>query len=155
MSVFHAARKGFTLMEVLGALMILSIAAGIMVTNFNHIAIQGSAKNTQNNLLAIYNAQKNYFLSPLPAGNDTNYCTSATGICNSRASINATLGLNITDSYFTYTCSNVGGFQCVATNTQDATFQLTLNNIPIALPGGVGAPNPSCTYPAHPTYCPS
>ena len=146
-------------MELIVVMVIIGVLTVIAVLNYNTMMVQGSANAAQKNLIAIYNAQKsNYF-------NNGSYCTAA---CNSQASINATLALNISDNYFTYTCSNASGFTCTATNNGDSNLILTItggtanNPIPIVLPGGTGckaypwaAPcNPSCVSDRS-IYCPS
>jgi len=157
-------RKGFTLMDILIVLIILGILAVIAVPNYNTYIQQAAAQAAQNNLITVYNAQKNYYLSPVGSGK---YCRN-TGppphLCGNVGSINTNLTLNITDNNFAYECDNdASGFVCTATNNSAATFKLNLTNNPIILPGGTGctsypwnAPcNPTCTYPAHPNYCPS
>ena len=142
-------KNGFSLIEFIVVLVILSILIAIALPVYIDNTQRGAAIAAQNNLTAIYNAQKAYYLS------NNAYCTSAGAICNSTASINTNLTLNIIDSNFGYTCTNAGGFKCTATNNGAATFVLTLTNASIVLPGGAGALNPSCAYPAHPGYCPN
>ncbi len=160
-------KKGFTLMEIIVVLIIIGILTIIALPNYTAMIIQGAAKSAQNNLVTIYNAQKNYYFGPV--GNST-YCTVT---CNSLANINANLVLNISDNNFTYTCTNPnndGGltYSCKAQSNSDPNLSLTLiggptNNPPqIILPGGVncasGGPapcNPVCTDVPNPSYCPS
>ena len=154
-------KKGFTLVELVVAAIILSITAAIAIPNYMSNMLQGSTKAAQNNLIAIYNAQKTYYYA------NNAYCTTAGGICNSNASINATLSLNITDSNFNYSCSNANGFTCTATNTGDAALILTVTGLtggnpnPIVLLGGAGCAtpgaagcNPSCATDVT-SYCPN
>jgi len=141
-------------MEIIVVLVIIGILAALSVPTYTTMVIQGAAKASQNNLITIYNAQKNYYF------NNGTYCTSANGICNSLASINTTLSLNISDNNFTYTCANTGGFQCTATNISNTNLILTVtgglpnNPTPIVLPGGSGTLNPSCVSNNN-AYCPS
>jgi type IV pilus assembly protein PilE len=151
-------KKGFTLMELIVVMIIIGILATVAVSNYTTMMIQGAAKAAQNNLTAIYNAQKNYYF------NNNKYCISPNGVCNSSASVNTTLSLNISDNNFTYTCNdNASGFVCYATNNSDANLYLTITNNPIILPGGstcassTGANpgcNPSCSSDVT-AYCPS
>ncbi len=141
-------KKGFTLIEIIVVLVIIGILAAVAVPSYITYIEQGAAKAAQNNLVTIYNAQKNYYFT------NTTYCTSAGGVCNSLNSINTTLSLNITDNNFTYTCSNASGFTCTGTNNSDSNLYLTLTNNPIVLPGGTPPFNPSCSSTNNPVYCP-
>lgn len=148
--------KGFTLIEVLVVLIIIGLLVAIALPNYNTYTQQAAANAAQNNLISIYDAQKNYYLSPTGSGR---YCRS-TGplprLCGNLTSINTNLALNITDNNFGYRCVNdASGFSCRATNNSSNRFVLTLTNNPLVLPGASGSLNPSCTYPAHPNYCPS
>ena len=149
-------KKGFTLIEIIVALVILTILAAVALPSYMTMMTQGAANAAQNNLIAIYNAQKNYYF-----GNAA-YCTSANSVCNSLASINSTLSLNITDAKFTYTCTNTSGFTCTATNTSDTNLYLTVTNTPIILPGGTGCTAAPWVAPCNPrcatdvaAYCPT
>jgi prepilin-type N-terminal cleavage/methylation domain-containing protein len=149
-------KKGFTLIELIVVMVILGILIAVAIPNYTAMVMQGAAKAAQNNLIAIYNAQKNYYY------NYGSYCTSAASICNSLASINATLPLNITDNNFNYTCSNTSGFTCTATNISNSNLYLTLTNASIVLQGASGCTtssgascNPICSSTSHPTYCPN
>lgn len=143
-------KKGFTLIEIIVVLVIIGILAAVAVSNYHTMIVQGAAKAAQNNLTAIYTAQKSYYF------NNGSYCTS----CNSLASINTTLALTISDNNFTYTCSTASGFTCTARNVSDSNLFLTVtggtpnNPNPIVLPGGSGTLNPSCATDVA-AYCPS
>jgi len=140
-------KKGFTLMEIIVALVILGILSAISVPFYTTMIMQGSAKAAQNNLITIYNGQKNYYYD-----HDA-HCIAT---CNSLANINTNLSLNITDNNFNYACAaNASGFACTATNKTLNTFTLTVNNTALVLPGGASPLNPSCTYAANPSYCPT
>jgi len=139
----------------------LGVLAAIALPSYFSNIQQGAAKSAQNNLISIYNAEKSYYFA------NTVYCTATTGLVancgNSTANLNTNLGLNITDSNFSYACTSASNFTCTATNLLDGAFTLTVTNASIILPGGTGctaspwtAPcNPSCAYAAHPTYCPN
>jgi type IV pilus assembly protein PilE len=117
--------KGFTLIEIIVALIILSITAAIAVPNYQTYMVQEPAKAAQNNLINIYNAEKQYYL------NHGSYCTAA---CGSLATINATLLTNISDANATYACAvDASGFSCTATSVQDTSFFLTVTNTPITI----------------------
>jgi prepilin-type N-terminal cleavage/methylation domain-containing protein len=140
-------QKGFSLVEVIIAMIILSITVAFTIPTYLAYTQHASAEATQNNLIAIYNAQKNHYLTTT-----STYCVAA---CGSVAAINAALNLNINDSKFAYVCTAVSGFTCTATNNSNATFVLTVKNSPLILPGGTPPLNPSCTFPTDPSYCPS
>ena len=122
------ARKGFTLVEMLVVLIILGILASIAIPSFLAYMPQSVVKATQNNLIAIYDAEKYHYL------NNGNYCLNING-CDNLTNINTNLSLNIIDSYFTYACTNdPSGFSCKATSTSNASYYLIVTNTPIILP---------------------
>lgn len=88
-------KKGFTLIEVLVAIIILAIGAAVALPNFATYINDAKVRATQNNLQAILSLEKNYFLD------HTAYCDSA---CDSLANINTNLGLNLSDTNYTYSC---------------------------------------------------
>ncbi len=145
-------KKGFTIMEIIVVMVIVGVLATISVSVYNTMFVQGAAKAARNNLIAIYNAQRNYYFT-----NGT-YCISSKGVCNSTPSVNNTLSLNITDTNFAYTCFTnpfgPTGYACYATNISNPSFLLTVTNAPIVLPGGTPPLNPSCQSPSNPAYCP-
>lgn len=137
-------RKGMTLMEIMVVLIIIGIAAAFFFPNFNTSTQQAYAQAAENNLLAIYSAQVNYFNN-----NNGVYCinSGANPTCgDSLAHLNTNLNLNISDSVYTdYHCAtDPSGFLCTATN---GNTTLNINNTAVVLSGGV---NPSCAG----TYCP-
>jgi len=167
-----AKNKGITLIEIIVTFVIIAIIAAVVVPNLATYMQQAGSKAAQNNLIAIYNAQKSYYFA-----NGT-YCTTSSpssGTCggstcaDSLANINCNLSLDVTDTNFTtYKCTSASGFTCTAKNSTAATFTLTVTGPltnPIIVPGGTGctggsltpptACNPYCTYAAHPSYCPS
>ena len=151
-------RKGFTLIEIIIVLIIITILTVIAMPNFINSMMQGQAKTAQSNLIAIYNAQKNFYL------NNGAYCLNTSpSPCNNLANINNNLSLNIVDTNFTYICrDHASGFTCTAGNIAVANLLLIVTGYSIILPGGTGctaspwvAPcNPSCTATTR-TYCPS
>ena len=134
-------KKGFSLIEVTIAIIILGILTAIAIPNYMTMVVQGEARATQNNLMVIFNAQKNYYFTNgtycgLLAGDPSN-CNS---LNSGASSINTLLSLNINDPNFNYSCQLLipSGFQCTATSVSDANLILTLTNNPIVLPGGTG-----------------
>ncbi|MDE2028332.1 MAG: prepilin-type N-terminal cleavage/methylation domain-containing protein [Candidatus Omnitrophica bacterium] len=165
-------RKGFTLLEIIVVLVIITILTAVAIPNYTNFLDQGAANAAQNNLIAIYNAQKDYYLK------NGYYCDNAgssTGKCTSLASINTNLSLNIQDSYFTYQCSDVigwwyspwdmsltRGFRCYASSSFTVSYGNHRGNVkegidfsyPIVFSGGSGTLNPRCE-PAGSPYCPN
>jgi len=139
-------RKGFTLIEMTVTLVIIGILIAVTVPYYTAYTQQGAARAGLNNLITLYGAQNNYYLSPTSNGN---YCIA---LCDTLSDINTNLSLNLVDSNFQYTCiasasqnpNRSTGFQCTATNSY---FTLTLTDAPL------GAANPSCA-PVGSTQCP-
>ena len=133
-----ADRKGFTLIEITVALVVIGVLTAISVPYYTAYTQQGAATAALNNLTTIYGAQNNYYMG---AGNG-NYCTAS---CNSLTAINNTLSLSLVDPSFQYTCSASAaqnpqrstGFTCKAT---DNYFTLTITDAQLA-PNNV---NPKC-----------
>ena len=114
-----AKRKGFSLIEIIVVTIVVGGLAAIMVTGYNTVIQQQSATAANNNLTAIYNAQKTYYL------NNGSYCLNS---CNSLTNINSNLSLNITDSYNSYACSALitgTGFNCTATSNATSNVSST------------------------------
>ena len=166
-------KKAFTLIEITVVIIIVGILACIAIASYLSIMKQQAAIAAENNLITIYNAQKNYYFTTgngaycVPTTANTNLCTS---LNSGSYPINSTttLGLNITDSYFNYACVDPNGngdngatFNCTATSISTPTIVLTLLNAPIVLPGGAGCAttsggscNPICS-PASSSTCPN
>ena len=83
-------------MEIIVVLIIIGILAAVAMSNYNTMIIQGAAQAAQNNLMTIYGAQRNYYFT------NGSYCTNS---CDNLKDINNQLTLNITDGYYSYTCS--------------------------------------------------
>jgi prepilin-type N-terminal cleavage/methylation domain-containing protein len=174
--VYMSAKKGFTLIELIIVLTIIGILARVAVVNYTVLIRKGEARTAQNNLIAIFHSQNNFYFSNglfcYQANPGSAICDpgGTLGCSRSLDTINCNLALTLVDPNFTYMCFRyLGGnfFTCTATNIADAAFTLTIVNSPttIILPGGTGcvsdttgnpAPcNPSCHYVAHPNYCPN
>ena len=127
-------------MEIIAVLIIIGIAAALSFPNYTTSTEQARAANAQNNLLAIYSAEKNYY------NNYGSYCTITTGNAipcgDTLPDLNTNLSLNIQDDgTYKYSCSNPS-LTCTATRiSTGATIVLTLN-LPIQLTGS--SPNPQC-----------
>jgi len=139
-------KNGFTLMETIVVLVVVSLAAIVALPNFTPTVERARATNAQNNLLAIYTAEQNYMNNN--NSNNTAFCVvgSAPTPCDTLADINSALSLNIQDdgTYF-YSCSMAGGApQCSAVrNNPSANLTLSVAlNAPINLVTQAG--NPSC-----------
>lgn len=96
-------KQGFSLIEVIIAVVILGILTAIAVPSFYAYIQQGAAQNAQNNLETIYNLQKNYYL------NNGKYCINS---CDNLADINANLSLSLSDNYYIYTCACAYSSSC-------------------------------------------
>jgi len=150
-----SASKGFTLIELIVTMVIVGVLATIAIPTYENSLQQQAALAAQNNLIAIYNGEKSYYLGPTGSGT---YCINS-GVnpaCGgTTAELNGSLGLNIVDNNFYYQCAtDASGFSCTAFNNTDIHFKLVVTNTPLVLPGSAAAHNPSCTHPANPNSCP-
>jgi type IV pilus assembly protein PilE len=89
--------KGFTLMEVLIVIIIIGILAVLTIPSLRDPLERSRAKNAEFNLLAIYSAQKRYFLSERVYFNSDDV-----------EAINQNLSIKIDDSNFTYNITKSG-----------------------------------------------
>lgn len=170
-------KRGFSLLELFIVMMIIGILTVTVFPTYTNIINQGSSKAALNNLVAIYNAQFNYF------SNNNSYCTStsptnttacpADAFCaDSLPSIKCNLSVNIlqnknnllNDGSFTYKCVTLGTlYKCKATSIPGGSgVTLTVTSNPIVLRGALTCPtgteaacNPICTEPLGKNYCPS
>jgi len=158
--------KGITLMEIIVVLVIMGLAAAIAIPNYAIPTEKARASTVENNLMAIYTAQRNYINNSgnycLDAANSApSACSSDTTCGDSLTQINCSLSLNIQDDgTYTYSCTATGGVAntpgCTATRTSltsaPNTIVLTLNS-PINLTGTTPPnANPACTLPN--AWCP-
>jgi len=116
-----AAKKAFTLLEIIVVLVILGIFATIVLPSLFNSIEQSKAQAAQHNLLSIAAAQSKYYEDTSP---NSTYCYNA--CANSTATTIGNLRLTIaSNDTFTYTCSNAPApYQCTAT---DGVTTLTLN----------------------------
>ncbi len=139
-----AAKKGFTLLEIIIALIITGILAAFAVSIFTSSIEQTKAQIAKNNLLAIAAGQEKYF------EDFAAYCTTTTGNSipcgGNNSSINTNLHLNIAgNDSFIYSCSSctIGAVNCASIpyncTAGDGTDTLTLN--------------PSAQYPTSTVSC--
>jgi general secretion pathway protein G len=117
-----AARKGFTLIEILIVLIIVGIVVAIAVPNFIASVEQTKAQTAQNNLMAIAAGQSKYY------EDHGNYCTPTYSCGNTQSSLYASLSLSMTaNDQFIYSCSSLGSsYSCTAQDISD-TLTLTPN----------------------------
>ncbi len=141
-------RKAFTLIEIMAVLFIIGIITIFRFSNFTLPNEKAWAANAQNNLLAIYGAERNDYV------NTGAYCiNSSVPACDTLAHINTYLSLNIPDDgIYTYNCYVVQ-FQrprCDATrnNAQsDPWLEVFFDDV-INLSGS-GTANPQCASSYH------
>ena len=140
-------KTGFTLIEIIVILVILGVTLILFIPNYTSSTQMAYSQAAKNNLLAIYSAEVNYFnnnngqycLSSLPASST---CTVSPNCADTLPAINCNLNLNISDSVYAYSCSNVSGFSCTANNNAPSPTIWTVTNAPIVLTGA--GLNPSC-----------
>jgi type II secretory pathway pseudopilin PulG len=165
-------RAGMTLMEICMIMIIAAIVIVFTFPTFTGPLEHAQAISAQNNLLAIYSAQKNYInehglgvgyctTSMIPATQATLCATwgvNAGDTCGFQLpDLNCNLNLNIQDDgTYTYTCTstnNQTNFTCTATRTNpQVPLVLTITNtLPIQMRIGAN-PNPSCS--SNNNWCP-
>ena len=99
-------RKGFTLMEIIIAAVILGFLTSMAIPSFTTMLQQGYARNAFNNMNLIYAAQKNYYLANGKYCIDRDVQTGINYTCGDNlADLNTNLNLSIpTDNNYTYHC---------------------------------------------------
>ncbi len=110
--------KAFTLMELLIVVVIAGVTSLISVTYYQRYFERLRAENTQANLITIFNQERRYRLD-----------YGSFYVCNpcTRDLLDANLGLDITDPYFTYTITaTAAGYNAVARRTSGACAGQTL-----------------------------
>jgi len=89
-------KKGFTLTELIVAMIILGSLTAMVVPSYNSYIQQAEIQAATTNLQVIALAEKNYYFI------NKSYCTTSCGY--GIAQLNSSLSLNITDSNYIYTC---------------------------------------------------
>ena len=147
-------REGMTLMEIIVVLIIVGIAAACFFPNYTTPIEKARAANAQNNLLAIYSAERNYnnningaycLAAPNTASSACNTLLADNKCADTLAAINCNLSLNIQDDgTYLYDCGATTANACTATRKNGpAAFLITVAlNSAIQLNGEV---NPSCS----------
>ena len=149
-------RKGMTLIEIIVVLIILGLALTFAMPNFTVPSEHAKAIVAQNNLLAIYSAQQNYYNNNGSVYCNTNVpnpepsCAVALDQCApDLAHINCNFSLNIPDDgTYLYSCPNATTCTAIRNNGSGKGLTLTLNQ-PVVTGGG----NPSCNFTAT-GWCP-
>lgn len=132
--------QGFTLMEMLVALCIIGVIAGLALPQYTKSVERARRKDAENQLLLIHSAQEQY-----AAHNSGEYWGPAAGATPEAklASINQNLGLNILANGKNYDCDVVYDTgKVVAYNCTAAQNDFTITVTEAAVNPGV---NPSCT----------
>lgn len=119
-------RKGFTLIELTVAIMVMAVIVALSVVGFEKFIEKARYDNARLNLIAIHSAVKMY------AVKYKSTLIGADGIDD----INAVLGLKIRDDHFTYSLDGNGGlaFDAVAFRNLPAgqTYTLRVTEAPIS-----------------------
>ena len=85
--------KGFTLIEAVITVVILGILASLAIANFSKMREHAIGKQAEADLIALYNAEKKYWLDSSPA---------SFFYSNNTGQINDTLGVELHDLHFNY-----------------------------------------------------
>jgi len=111
-------QRAFTLMELLIVIVIAGATSFISLNYYQRYFERLRAENTQANLLTIYNQERRHRLDY----GSFYFCDPCT-----RDLLDAHLGLDITDPYFTYTIqATAGGYSAIATRTSGPCAAETL-----------------------------
>jgi prepilin-type N-terminal cleavage/methylation domain-containing protein len=118
-------QKGFTLVEIVVALIIVGIGAALVVPNLINSMEQTKAQAAKNNLLAISAKQQKYY-------EDYGYYCSdqaPNATCGSAANLMSNLSLTTTSGDpFTYSCAGAA-YTCTADDTaKGGSVTLTVTN---------------------------
>ena len=128
--------RGFTLMELMVVLVILSVITALALPNYNKSVANAKERRALNNLYLIYGAEKTYF-----ARNSSVYWP-PNGPLYTLAQINTSLGLNILADGDTYTCrfkpGPSTGYTCKALFHSDL-YELKMTE------ASIDAANPCCS----------
>ncbi len=153
-------RQGFTLIEILVVMVIIAIAAVFALPNFTTPTEQAKALTAQNNLLAIYSAQRNYYninngSFNMGGGGAGIGGSGVAGDPNGVQAINTAFVLNIQDDgSYIYDCgvTTKAPPTCTAirNNSSNLGISIVLNS-PINL-SRVGVANPTCNLTS--SWCP-
>jgi len=160
--------NGFTLTELIVAMVIIGVLAAIMIPGYNSMLQQGRIKAAENNVIAIYQAQQSYYFN-----NGTYFAYFGEGNINPAANTggnlaalqnyNSVLKSNITDLNFGYMCNYYApNLKCFAQTAPNGTFPWvtyqgtglapgtsagvcygTLQNFLNSTPGGGDCPSPN------------
>ncbi len=103
--------RGMTVLELVVVIMIIGIIAALAIPNLAISLERSRIKEAEFNLMAVYNAEKRFYLYN---GSETYYYAAGT---NALREINANLSLNLEAKYFQYAITNdgAGGFIARAT----------------------------------------
>ncbi len=116
-------KRGFTLIEIIVALVIVGILVAVILPNVITSVEQTKAQAAKNNLLAISAAQQRYF------EDNSVYCTGTSSSCgDNNLDLNNNLRLSIpTNDPFIYSCTAAPApYQCTASDGTDL-LTLTVN----------------------------
>lgn len=135
--------KGFTLIEILVVIVILSAVTAFAVPSYRKTVEQAHQRDAITQLRALHAAQA-IFRST--SNNDLYYPSNNSTVAID--AINTNLGINLIANDMTYTCTGIGGgtsYRCDAVrNAPAASFTVRVTNAPLS------SSNPSCVAGACP-----